>query len=139
MSWDFLVCPAAPGQWSLTTETLVEAVQCRWPHTQVRRVPQEFRPALLEWTVSSGEDEVTCYFYDDGQTLSFEGRDELQYAQIALWYRTVVPAQHRIDFCSPENRVEIRAESTPAQLVKALIGQAAWEAWAWEERVRGDR
>jgi hypothetical protein len=91
---EFLVSPPEPTHWSLPADGFAKTVAERWPRAGLRRWGEGSHLRASAWIKSaSAWDDLLLELHANGFTLGIDARDQLVAAEVACWWRRVVPAE----------------------------------------------
>jgi len=128
-----MVIPPDETEWSLAPEAFAELLRERWPAARLEWVENAERHAALDFDVDLGNRELTGRFLRDGQGLSLDDAEMEQLAEVALWFRDVVPAEQPLLFLDEAMNGHVSLER--GMTVDGLA--TAYLAEAWGDRVPG--
>ena len=108
--------------WQVDIDYFIDNLQEKWPNAPFRFMSEIIPTDLVEWEPKMGRNELLCIFYKDQQTISMEGGDLSDYAEIALWYRQLVPPQYHLIFADEGGNVKVplQMNTTKQQIVQAI-------------------
>jgi hypothetical protein len=110
------------NRWQIDVNLFVDNLQKRWPNVPFRFMSDIIPTDIVEWEPKIGRNNLLCILYKDQQTISMEGGDPSDYAEVVLWYRQLVPAQYKLIFSNETGLVEkeIQMDTTEQQIVQAI-------------------
>jgi hypothetical protein len=94
---DFLVSPSQETAWSIDPEEFEEQLRERWPDAEVWPGDPDSQRALTFELPSVGDVPPRGRLMRDGQVVGLDG-DVPESAEVASWFREVVPAQQELVF-----------------------------------------
>jgi hypothetical protein len=115
----YFISPPDDTDWSLAPEEFEARLRERWPDAEIRPAP-EGSPMAFHFTIDVGGESLDGAYAADGQTLWIEMGSEDQMAQLAVWFRGLVPEDEELDFADEGLEVEMRLDPsiTPEQFLE---------------------
>jgi hypothetical protein len=98
---DFLVSPSQETSWRIDPEEFETHLRERWPDAEVWPGDPDSQRALTFELPSLGEVPPRGRLMRDGQVVGLDG-DVPESAEVASWFREVVPAQQELVFWDQE-------------------------------------
>ena len=123
---DYLVSPPEETDWRIDPADFEAALVARWPDADLQQSAPD-RVYAFDFTVKLDGDTVDGAFERAGQTVGLT-RDLRLCAEVAAWFRTVVPAEQPLLFYDQgyNSHVALSAGITGEAIVAAyLAGEAA--------------
>lgn len=117
--------PRGKVEFHIDPKQFVQRLQERWPNATVQLDEYPNNPSWLKGIIPLGEERVKYTFPHSHGVLLLDDGDCTGYAEVALWFRSLVPAEYRL-FLSDENGyfdVEIQENSAEDELLAAM---SAW-------------
>jgi hypothetical protein len=122
---DYLVTPPDETDWRMDPADFEAALRERWPAARVRATRSDPTYAL-DFAVDVEGGEAEGSFARDGQMLGLL-HDVYLCAEVAAWFRSVVPAEQPLLFWDPalNGHVELRGALAPRELAEAYLASEA--------------
>jgi hypothetical protein len=98
---DLIVGPLQESDLRIDPEGLAKEVLSAWPDARLSYSAGPDDPALLRWTMQLNGWSIYCALHRTGQSLGMEGGQAGEWARVALWFRRLVPAEHRLALYDP--------------------------------------
>lgn len=119
----YLVAPPSAPRGVLPAETFVAGLRERWPDAVIEEVTNPDRPYALDFELTVDGNPVAGSFGRDGQVMTLAGDDILACAEVAVWYRSQVPAEHPLVFYDQgyTESVPIEADADPAEVAEPFL------------------
>ena len=123
MSNPLCISSSRETDWRLEPRAFVAALRRRWPDAEVRLRVAGNEDSTLDFTLPSGEGyPLLCYLSADGQAVWISGATIAEAAEIAVWFRVLVPAEQELLFYDQAFSfdVPLTPGMTPAQVEAAV-------------------
>ncbi|WP_052411135.1 hypothetical protein [Streptomyces sp. NRRL S-118] len=100
-------------EWSVGQDVLVASLAAEWPDAAIRRnqPPEGSKVRDIEWQLKRGGEEVEGHTHVDGRCIYLDG-DIALVADLALWYRTLVPKDIDVVFCDEGYSFDVTIDDT---------------------------
>ncbi|MFI6104508.1 hypothetical protein [Streptomyces sp. NPDC051310] len=87
-------------EWSVGQDVLVASLAAEWPDAAIhrRQPPEGSKVRDIEWQLERGGEQVEGHTHVDGRCIYLDGDIGLV-ADLALWYRKLVPKDIGVVFC----------------------------------------
>lgn len=109
-------------EFAVAADTLANALRTDWPQATVRRndPPAGTEVRDVEWELPYGTEQVEGHSHVDGTCIYLDGPID-PVAQLALWYRGLVPEGIDVIFCDEGYAfdVAVSASTTKEELIGA--------------------
>jgi hypothetical protein len=114
----FLISPPSETDWRMTADDFERRLRERWPDADVRRIDDDERTYVLQFTLPGDGPPVVGGLEREGWTVFVEG-DSAQAAEVARWFREQVPDEQPLLFYDQEysGQVELTPDTTVEELV----------------------
>jgi hypothetical protein len=107
----YFISPPTETDWSLPPEEFQARLEERWPEAEIRPAP-EGSPMAFHFTISVDDESLDGSYADDGQALWIEMASEPQMAELAVWFRGLVPAHQELDFADEGLEIELPLDAS---------------------------
>ncbi|HEX2916242.1 MAG TPA: hypothetical protein VH186_36110 [Chloroflexia bacterium] len=119
MSDYFIISPLEEIDWKIDLEDFIQKLVAEWSEAKVEIDNNPQSPYLLEFELKLGEYQVSRYV--NRTALFMAGGDLKEYAEIAVWYRKIVPPRYQLFlYCagdSPGEEFELLPETTEQDIL----------------------
>jgi len=119
---NFFVSPAERiGAPLVTPADFQREILARWPFARFELLASMESPYAFDWQIDMAGGTVSGAYAKQGDTIVMEG-DVFDCAQIALWYRRLVPPQQLLIFYDEifSASIELRAETLADEIMRAF-------------------
>jgi len=105
----------------VTPDDFQRKVLASWPSARFEPLTSPASPYAFDWQINMVGGVVSGSYSKQGDTIVMEG-DVFDCARIALWYRSLVPAQQSLIFYDEiySASVELRMETPAEEITKAF-------------------
>lgn len=128
-----VISPDENPTWALSPDVFAAEIMKRWPDVELTWVEAPEALSAIDFAISLDAYDFTGRFWRDGQTLSLDDAEMEELAQVALWFRDMVPAEQRLMFLDEADNGDVMLERG------MTVDQLASAYWAdlWGDREPG--
>jgi len=117
-TFDFII--GVDDSLNLETDYFVAQLKSRWRDAHVHFIDDENAHSLLQWRIDTGDIYILGDFSPGG--ITFQAHSDPNFAQVVLWYRRIVPPEHRLVHFKDSLTTlpfEVTPDMTAEEIIKA--------------------
>jgi hypothetical protein len=107
----YFISPPNETDWSLPPGEFQARLGERWPDIEIRPAP-EGSPMAFHFTIPMDDESVDGSYAEDGQALWIEMGSEPQMAELAVWFRGLVPDRQELEFADAGLEIELPLDAS---------------------------
>ena len=122
---NYIVISAEQPPWSIPPAELAQKMTARWPATIITELSAD-SSFCFDFDMRMPHSRVVGSFDRSGSTFAMHRGDLRDMAQLALWFRSMVPAEHPLIFCDEAcgyadgYSIALTPETTETEILKAF-------------------
>jgi hypothetical protein len=96
MSHAFIISTLGTHGPKTDADAFVQQLREQWPTVQTHVIRDPNSKSVLQWKIVTDEGDTILGDLFGGQSVAFKGGTRSDIANFALWFRTLIPSEHRI-------------------------------------------